>query len=51
MEYVGRVKIFHGTEQIVDDQLDVLELQMNCRLDNLLEIALSQLQHHVNGFE
>jgi hypothetical protein len=51
MDHVSGVKIFYRAKEVVNDGLDVLDLQMNRTFDNLLQVALSELEYHIEGVE
>jgi hypothetical protein len=45
------VKIFDCTEEVVDDELDMFDLKMDCALDNFLQVTFSKFENNVDGFE
>ncbi len=51
MEHVGRVKVLYCAQQVVDDELNMLELQVDGRLDDLLQVALCEFEHHIQRLE
>ena len=51
MKHIGLMKVLDCTEQIVDDGLDVQHLQVDAALDDLLEVALRVVHHHVDRAE
>ena len=48
---IGSVEVLHSTEQVIDYCLDVFDLQVNGRLDDLLQVRLGQLEHYVKRVE
>ena len=45
------MQVFNRAEQVVNDSLDMEHLQVDVGLDDLLQIALCVLHHHVEGVE
>lgn len=47
MEHIRLVQILAGAKQVVDDGLYVFHLQVDVRLDDLLEVAFSMLHDDI----
>ena len=51
MQHIAIVEILGRAEQIVHDGLDVDHLQVDARLDNLLEVTFSVVNHNIDCAE
>jgi len=51
MDDIALMQILDGAQQIINDGLYMQNLQVDATFQNLFEITLSELHHHVNSRE
>lgn len=51
VEDVGRMDVFEAAKELVEEVADVLQSQGLRGVDDLVEVRLHQVQHHVDGAE